>query len=94
MSAYCPECETDLDPTTGTCPACRWDPDFAHGYSTLRRSRTGYGVLTLHPEGPVLNDLYLVQETRVIADFAAGLFPPKGWLPGRFLLALLPPEPR
>jgi O-antigen ligase len=61
---------------------------------TLRRSRTGYGVLTLHPEGPVLNDLYLVQETRVIADFAAGLFPPKGWLPGRFLLALLPPEPR
>ena len=46
MSAYCPECETDLDPTTGTCPACRWDPDFAHGYSTLRRSRTDEGSIT------------------------------------------------
>ena len=29
MSAYCPECETDLDPTTGICPACRWDPYIA-----------------------------------------------------------------
>ena len=26
MNAYCPECETDLDQTTGICPACRWDP--------------------------------------------------------------------
>jgi len=26
MNAYCPECETDLDGTTGICPACRWDP--------------------------------------------------------------------
>ncbi len=26
MSAYCPECETDLDQATGICPACRWDP--------------------------------------------------------------------
>ena len=26
MNAYCPECETDLDPSTGICPACRWDP--------------------------------------------------------------------
>ena len=24
----------------------------------------------------------------------AGLFPAKGWLPGRFLLALLPADPR
>ena len=29
MSAYCPECETDLDPATGICPACRWDPYIA-----------------------------------------------------------------
>lgn len=29
MSAYCPECETDLDQSTGICPACRWDPYFA-----------------------------------------------------------------
>ena len=26
MNAYCPECETELDQTTGICPACRWDP--------------------------------------------------------------------
>lgn len=29
MSAYCPECETDLDQATGICPACRWDPVIA-----------------------------------------------------------------
>jgi hypothetical protein len=29
MSAYCPQCETDLDPATGICPACRWDPYLA-----------------------------------------------------------------
>lgn len=46
MSAYCPECETDLDPTTGTCPACRWDPDVVQGYSTVRRSRTDEGSIT------------------------------------------------
>jgi len=26
MNTYCPECETELDQTTGVCPACRWDP--------------------------------------------------------------------
>ena len=59
-----------------------------------RRERPGYGVLARHPDGPILADIYVVQENRVVADFAAGLFPPKGWLPGRFLLALLPPDPR
>ena len=29
MNAYCPECETELDITTGICPACRWDPMIA-----------------------------------------------------------------
>src|SRR5262249_24611860 len=61
---------------------------------TYRRERTGYGVLALHPDGPPLTDLYVVQEIGPIADVAAELFPPKGWLPGRFLLALLPPDPR
>jgi O-antigen ligase len=60
---------------------------------TYRRARTGYGVLALHPDGPVLADVYIVQENVVITDFAAGLFPPKGWLPGRFLLAFLPANP-
>jgi hypothetical protein len=57
---------------------------------TFRHQRIGYGMLALHPEGPPLHDLYIVQENRVVADFAAGLFPAKGWLPGRYLLALLP----
>jgi O-antigen ligase len=61
---------------------------------TFRRQRPGYGVLALHPEGPLLHDAYIVQENRVTADLAADLFPPKGWLPGRFLLALLPEDPR
>lgn len=61
---------------------------------TVRRLRTGYGVLALHPDGAPLSDLYVVQENRVTADFAAALFPAKGWLPGRLLLALLPAEPR
>jgi len=60
---------------------------------TFRRQRTGYGVLASHPEGPLLTDMFTVQENRVAGDFAADLFPPKGWLPGRFLLALLPANP-
>jgi hypothetical protein len=63
-------------------------------WRTFRRQRPGYGVLALHPEGPPLHDVYIVQENRVTADLAADLFPPKGWLPGRFLLALLPEDPR
>lgn len=27
MNSICPECETELDQSTGVCPACRWDPD-------------------------------------------------------------------
>jgi tetratricopeptide (TPR) repeat protein len=61
---------------------------------TYRRQRPGYGVLALHPEGPPLVDVHIVQENRVTTDLAAGLFPAKGWLPGRFLLALLPADPR
>jgi hypothetical protein len=51
-------------------------------------------MLALHPEGPPLHDAYLVQENRAVTELAAGLFPAKGWLPGRFLLALLPESPR
>lgn len=57
---------------------------------TYRRVRNGYGVLALHPEGPALPDEYIVQELAPVTDLAADLFPPKGWLPGRYLLALLP----
>ncbi|MEX2044411.1 MAG: O-antigen ligase family protein [Opitutus sp.] len=57
---------------------------------TYRRQRTGYGVLALHPDGPLLSDAYIVQENRVPTDFAAQLLPPKGWLPGRYFLELLP----
>lgn len=61
---------------------------------SYRRQRPGYGVLALHPEGEPLMDGYIVQENRVTAEFASDLFPAKGWLPGRFLLALLPEPPR
>jgi hypothetical protein len=37
MNAYCPECETELDVTTGICPACRWDPLVARTVSAPRR---------------------------------------------------------
>jgi hypothetical protein len=36
MNAYCPECETELDITTGICPACRWDPLVARTIATPR----------------------------------------------------------
>jgi hypothetical protein len=36
MNAYCPECETELDVTTGICPACRWDPLVARTIATPR----------------------------------------------------------
>jgi len=61
---------------------------------TLRRVRPGYGVLALHPEGAPLQDVFVVQENRVATAFAVELFPRKGWVPGRFLLALLPDHPR
>jgi hypothetical protein len=39
MNDYCPECETDLDPATGICPACRWDPLLSPGAITRRNVR-------------------------------------------------------
>jgi O-antigen ligase len=56
-------------------------------------ARTGYGVLALHPDGPVLIDLYIRQQSRIVSEFASSLFPPKGWIPAADLLKLLPPAP-
>lgn len=39
MNAYCPECETDLDPSTGICPACRWDPLISTDIRTIRTAQ-------------------------------------------------------
>jgi tetratricopeptide (TPR) repeat protein len=61
---------------------------------TYQRQRRGYGVLASHPDAPLLTDAYVVQENRIIAELAPNLFPPKGWLPGRFLLAMLKENPR
>ena len=58
-----------------------------------RFARSGYGVLALHPDGPVLTNLYVLQQNRVAATFAAGLFPPKGWIPASELLKRLPVVP-
>ena len=68
--------------------------DEASFVRTLRRQRPGYGMLTFHPEGPILHDLYIVQENRIAVDLAAGLFPAKGWLAGRWLLELVPEIPK
>jgi O-antigen ligase len=56
-------------------------------------ARTGYGVLALHPDGPVLTDLYVRQQSRIVSEFASTLFPPKGWIPAAELLQRLPPAP-
>lgn len=58
-----------------------------------RPVRTGYGVLALHPDGPVLTDLYVKSSHRLVSAFASTVFPPKGWLPARELLARLPAVP-
>jgi hypothetical protein len=44
MSAYCPECETDLDQTTGICPACRWDPVIAATTRPVRAPEAGLSL--------------------------------------------------
>ena len=60
---------------------------------TTRFSRLGYGVLALHPDGPVLTNLFVMQQNRVVATFASGLFPSKGWIPAKELLSRLPATP-
>jgi hypothetical protein len=60
---------------------------------STRFSRLGYGVLALHPDGPVLSNLYVMEQNRVVATFAPGLFPPKGWVPAQALLTRLPALP-
>jgi len=58
-----------------------------------RFARSGYGVLALHPDGPVLTNLYVMQQNRLVATFASTLFPPKGWLKAGELLKRLPATP-
>ena len=36
MNAYCPDCETELDQSTGICPACRWDPHIAMALTSVQ----------------------------------------------------------
>jgi O-antigen ligase len=99
---------TPRDPAFATALALRAarhpSPD-AHGFLTagpegapnllldIRPARTGYGVLALHPDGPVLTDLYVKPASRIVSAFASTVFPPKGWLPARELLARLPAAP-
>ena len=58
-----------------------------------RSRRLGYGVLALHPDGPILTDLYVRQENRFVSTFASSLFPAKGWLLARELVNRLPVIP-
>jgi len=59
----------------------------------IQSVRTGYGVLALHPDGPVLTDLAPRTRPRLVSTFASTVFPARGWLPARELLARLPAEP-
>lgn len=56
----------------------------------IRPFRIGYGVLALHPDGPVLSDLTPKFRPRLVSAFASTVFPERGWLPARELLARLP----
>jgi hypothetical protein len=49
MNAYCPTCETELDQSTGICPACRMDPAIA---------------AQLQPAPPVESELSLTERYR------------------------------
>jgi len=49
MNAYCPTCETELDQSTGFCPACRMDPSIA---------------VALRPAPPVESELSLTERYR------------------------------
>lgn len=85
--------------------AARYPPPDVRGFLTAgleneplllaneRPARSGYGVLALHPDGPVLTDLYVRQQHRLVSEFASTLFPPKGWIPAADLLARLPSVP-
>ncbi len=59
----------------------------------IQSARSGYGVLALHPDGPVLTDLAVRTRPRVVSAFASTVFPARGWVPARELLARLPAEP-
>lgn len=51
------------------------------------------GLLALHPDGPPLGNLYVMQQNRLVATYLSRLFPPKGWLPAHELLSRLPAIP-
>jgi predicted ATP-dependent serine protease len=61
MNAYCPECETDLDRSTGICPACRWDPLIATDVRTVKNTRPPEMSLTERYRGTPY-DLSLMSE--------------------------------
>jgi hypothetical protein len=70
MNAYCPECETELDITTGICPACRWDPLVARTIAAPRDDRPEMS-LTERYRGSSY-DITLQQATFEEAHFSRG----------------------
>ena len=73
MNAYCPECETELEATTGICPACRWDPEVVNGYSTVRKSRTSEGSITDRYRGTAYDStVQLAEMTHVESSISRG----------------------
>jgi hypothetical protein len=64
MNAYCPECETELEPNSGVCPACRWDSGFSKGSGVVRTSRTTEGSISDRYRGTAYDST--VQFTQVV----------------------------
>ena len=50
-----------------------------------RNDRPGHGVLQRNQDGFLLRDLYVYPENLLVKRYASFLFPPKGYLPDRFL---------
>jgi hypothetical protein len=54
-----------------------------------RNERPGYSVLMRNQDGFPVRDLYIFQENLLVKEHLSFLFPQKGYLPDRLLLAAL-----
>ena len=54
-----------------------------------RNERPGYSVLMRNQDGFPVRDLYIYPEKLLVEKYLSFLFPPKGLLPDRLLLAAL-----
>jgi hypothetical protein len=73
MNAYCPECETELEPISGICPACRWESGFSKGYGTVRSTQTNEGSISERYRGTAYDaSVHLAQAANVEPSVSRG----------------------